>query len=184
MTIDMALSDRAGHQCELCGNTENLITHTVTPRPEAVENQVLICGLCHQAITGEAGPTYWRFLTESIWNPEPAVQALSYRLLQNVSGESWAADTLAGVYLDDAVLEWAQAVPAGAVVHLDSNGHVLQAGDSVVLIQDLQVKGASFTAKRGTAVRKIRLVPDNAEQIEGKVNDQLIVILTKYVKKP
>ena len=27
------------------------------------------------------------------------------------------------------------------------------------------------------------LVPDNPEQIEGRVNDQQIVILTKFVKK-
>jgi protein PhnA len=32
-------------------------------------------------------------------------------------------------------------------------------------------------------VRSIRLVRDNAEQIEGRVNDQTIVILTQFVKK-
>jgi len=47
----------------------------------------------------------------------------------------------------------------------------------------LNVKGASFTAKRGTAVRKISLVPDNAAHIEGRVNGQQIVILTEFVKK-
>jgi protein PhnA len=47
----------------------------------------------------------------------------------------------------------------------------------------LDVKGANFTAKRGTAVRNIRLVHDNPEQIEGKINGQGIVILTQYVKK-
>ena len=35
----------------------------------------------------------------------------------------------------------------------------------------------------GTAVRNIRLVPNNTEQIEGRIDGQLIVILTKYVKK-
>jgi len=53
----------------------------------------------------------------------------------------------------------------------------------VVLIKDLKVKGAGFTAKRGTAVRNISLVHDNAEHIEGKINGQKIVILTQYVKK-
>ena len=56
-------------------------------------------------------------------------------------------------------------------------------GDSVVLIKDLKVKGSSMVAKQGTAVRNIRLVHDNTEQIEGKVDGQLIVILTKFVKK-
>ena len=45
------------------------------------------------------------------------------------------------------------------------------------------MKGAGFTAKRGTSVRNIRLVKDNTEQIEGKINGQGIVILTQYVKK-
>ena len=45
------------------------------------------------------------------------------------------------------------------------------------------VKGANFTAKRGTAVRDISLVADNEAQIEGRVNGQRIVILTKFVKK-
>jgi protein PhnA len=71
----------------------------------------------------------------------------------------------------------------GAVKHIDSNGTVLEAGDTVTLIKDLNVKGAGFTAKRGTAVRGISLVADNPEHIEGRVNGQQIVILTKFVKK-
>jgi protein PhnA len=69
------------------------------------------------------------------------------------------------------------------VQHVDSNGVVLETGDTVTLIKDLTVKGANFTAKRGTAVRRISLVADNPEHIEGRVNGQQIVILTKFVKK-
>ena len=69
------------------------------------------------------------------------------------------------------------------VKHVDSNGVVLEVGDTVTLIKDLDVKGANFTAKRGTAVRGISLVADNPEHIEGRVNGQQIVILTKFVKK-
>ena len=50
-------------------------------------------------------------------------------------------------------------------------------------LPDLDVKGSGFTAKRGTAVRSISLVEDNAGQIEGRINGQQIVILTQYVKK-
>ena len=57
------------------------------------------------------------------------------------------------------------------------------AGDTVVLIKDLVVKGANFTAKRGTAVRGISLVVDNATHIEGSVEGQRIVILTEFVKR-
>lgn len=69
------------------------------------------------------------------------------------------------------------------IKHIDSNGMILEAGDTVFLIKDLDVKGSSITAKRGTAVRRISLVHENAEQIEGKVDGQQIVILTKFVKK-
>jgi protein PhnA len=72
---------------------------------------------------------------------------------------------------------------AGAAVHRDSNGAVLAQGDSVVLIKDLVVKGANFTAKRGTVVRGISLVSDTASQIEGRVEGQRIVLLTEFVKK-
>ena len=59
----------------------------------------------------------------------------------------------------------------------------VQNGDTVTLIKALPVKGAGFTAKQGTAVRKISLEPDNAEHISGRVEGQRIVILTKFVKK-
>lgn len=92
------------------------------------------------------------------------------------------------LYLDDQTLAWAQATSNGSSdadvnKHVDSNGAVLAAGDTVTLIKDLNVKGANFTAKRGTAVRGISLVADNPEHIEGRVNGQQIVILTKFVKK-
>nr|WP_247869261.1 alkylphosphonate utilization protein [Ahrensia sp. R2A130] len=69
------------------------------------------------------------------------------------------------------------------MIHRDSNGAVLEAGDTVTLIKDLPVKGAGFTAKRGTSVRGISLVADNADQIEGRVDGQRIVILCQYVKR-
>lgn len=92
------------------------------------------------------------------------------------------------LYLDENTLHWAQASGEGDsaepnVKHVDTNGTALEAGDTVTLIKDLNVKGANFTAKRGTAVRGISLVADNSEQIEGKVNGQQIVLLTKFVKK-
>lgn len=59
----------------------------------------------------------------------------------------------------------------------------LAVGDNVVLIKDLPVKGAGFTAKRGTPVRGISLVLDNPDHIEGRVEGQRIVILTQFVKK-
>ncbi|MDO6805063.1 alkylphosphonate utilization protein, partial [Wenyingzhuangia sp. 1_MG-2023] len=65
---------------------------------------------------------------------------------------------------------------------LDVNGVALAAGDNVTLIKDLDVKGTSMTAKRGTAVRGISL-SDNPKHIEGRVNGQRIVIIAAYCKK-
>ena len=49
----------------------------------------------------------------------------------------------------------------------DSNGTVLADGDSVTVIKDLKVKGASIPLKRGTMIRNIRLVEDDDEHVEG-----------------
>ncbi len=98
-------------------------------------------------------------------------------MLHRLSSEGWPRDLLDMLFLDDETLTWAKAIGEGEdqsndIKHVDSNGALLQAGDSVVLIKDLKVKGANFIAKRGTAVRRISLVADNPEHIEGRVNDQ------------
>lgn len=121
-----------------------------------------------------------------MWSEVPAVQVVAYRTLHQLTDTDWAQDLIDMMYLNEDTKEWAESGivdMTDAVVHKDSNGHVLAAGDTVTLIQNLDVKGSSITAKRGTAVRRIRLDPENAEYIEGKVDGQHIVILTKYVKK-
>ena len=87
------------------------------------------------------------------------------------------------VDLDDDVIQWAMSAFDITDVHRDAFGNVLQSGDNVVLTQALNVKGTNFTASKGTVVKRIKLVHDNIEQIEGKINDQTIVLLTKFVKK-
>jgi protein PhnA len=64
----------------------------------------------------------------------------------------------------------------------DSNGTLLSEGDSVQIIKDLKVKGSSAVLKRGTLVRNIRLT-DNDEEIEGKVDKQMMVLKTCFMKK-
>lgn len=120
-----------------------------------------------------------------MWSEHAPVQVLAWRMLDRLSAESWAAELLDQLWLDDDTRIWAEAgrLRAGASAHRDANGVALEAGDTVTLIKDLQVKGAGFTAKRGTAVRGISLVTDNAAQIEGRVEGQRIVILTEFVKK-
>jgi protein PhnA len=191
MSVLDKLVERSANCCELCASNKGLTAYTVEPgNSTKVDENVLVCSTCESQINGsnEMDPNHWRCLNESMWSEIPAVQVLSWRMLNRLKSNGWASDLLDMLYLDDVTLAWAKATGEDrekeeAIKHVDSNGVVLENGDTVVLIKDLDVKGANFTAKRGTAVRNIKLVHDNAEQIEGKVNGQGIVILTQYVKK-
>ena len=191
MSINQKLKERNSELCELC-NAENA-THeyTVSPKSDdSTENQVALCSTCLEAMDLPAGQVgnkdsgfHWRCLEGSIWNPQPSVQALSYRILQNFKSEDWASNLISSVDVDENIVQWAMSAFEVADVHTDAFGNKLESGDTVVLTQLLNVKGTSFSASKGTVVKKIKLVQDNTEHIEGKINDQTIVILTKFVKK-
>lgn len=191
MNIEQQLRERAGSVCELCGDEKELQVYEVLPVVSGIDHHVLVCGGCLEQIQNpvKIDPNHWRCLNTSMWSTIPAVQVLAWRLLHQLRNEGWPQDLLDQLYLEDDMLAWAKSATteedtaSDVVIHKDSNGTVLQAGDTVVLIKDLDVKGGGFTAKRGTAVRGITLVENNPEHIEGRVNGQQIVILTKYVKK-
>lgn len=171
MTIDELLA-RSGGVCEFCGGTDALIKVSVTP-----EDDVVLCGICSGEQDAPNG--HWHALEGAAWSAEPAVQVAVWRKLGEI-GEAWATEAQTGMMMKPDVAARAMAV---TVVHRDANGAILASGDTVVLIKDLPVKGAGFTAKRGTAVRGISLVQDNAGHIEGRVEGQRIVILTEFVKR-
>lgn len=182
------IAKRSGGKCELCGSSEALEIQVVSPKSgDSIDDCAHLCGVCAPQVRGEVDltPNHWRCLNDSMWSEVDAVKVLAWRMLNALKSEGWPNDLLEMMYLDEDTEKWAKAGSPSddAVVHLDSNGVQLEAGDSVVLIKDLKVKGGNFTAKRGTAVRNITLVHDNAEHIEGKVEGQRIVILTQYVKK-
>jgi protein PhnA len=190
MTLIEELQQRSGSACELCGATEGLSAYAVPPNPsDDAAHQVWACQNCRTQLEGpEPGdPNHWRCLNDSMWSQVPAVQVVAWRMLHHLRGEGWPVDLIEMLYLPEDTLAWAKALDETAFTeplgHLDSHGVPLQAGDTVVLTKDLNVKGAHFAAKRGTAVRGISLVTDDPEQIEGRVNGQQIVLLTKYVKK-
>lgn len=191
MTTEHALQSRSNSKCELCGAADGLAVFAVPPGADpGADQSVLICEICRSQIDSSDAVDvhHWRCLNESMWSQIPAVQVVAWRMLNRLRGEAWAREALDMLYLDDETLAWAQAegdtdADDEGVVHLDSNGASLSAGDTVTLIKDLNVKGAGFTAKRGTAVRNISLVSDNAAHIEGRVEGQQIVILTEFVKK-
>lgn len=65
----------------------------------------------------------------------------------------------------------------------DSNGTELNAGDSVSVIKDLKVKGASTTLKRGITIKNIKLTNKDSE-IEAKVDKfGTLVLKTEFLKK-
>jgi len=191
MTTEALLRARSGDVCELCGAPDGLEVLLVSPRTdETADASVLACATCRDQIvfSESLDVHHWRCLANSMWSPEAPVQVIAWRMLTQLNGESWARDLLDQLYLDEATLAWAQEgievrEEDASVAHKDSNGVILTAGDTVTLVKDLNVKGGGFTAKRGTAVRGIRLVPDNAAHIEGRVEGQTIVILTEFVKK-
>jgi protein PhnA len=190
MDIEQALISRSKGKCELCGSTNELAAYEVTdPQKISVENHfALTCDTCRQQIAGstELDENHWRCLNDSMWSPVPAVQVLAYRQLNALSATDWASDLLDILYLEDETLAWAQQGIANSddseSLCKDSNGMTLTVGDTITLIKDLVVKGANFTAKRGTTVKNISLT-DNPEHIEGKVNGTRIVLLSKFLKK-
>ncbi|KAB7687949.1 PhnA domain protein [Plesiomonas shigelloides] len=191
MSIEQILQERSGSHCELCGSENNLSVYSVPhSASDDADHSVLLCDTCRNQIENPetADQAHWRCLNDSMWSQVPAVQVMAWRQLKNLSHDVWAQDLLDMLYLDEETLAWAEAGVAATSSNddtaptLDSNGNVLQDGDSVTLIKDLVVKGANFTAKRGTMVKNISLT-SNPEHIEGRVNGVQIVLVANFLKK-
>lgn len=188
MKLEDILLKRAENKCELCKSESPLSIYEAAPRLKSKEdNSLMICSKCHSQIEKkeEMDSRHWACLKESMWSEIPAAQVVSWRMLNRLRNESWAMELLDMMYLDDDMLEWAKASGDHEItdVHRDAFGHMLQTGDTVVLIKSLDVKGSSLNAKMGTVVKNIHLVESNSDQIEGRIEGQVIVILTKYVRR-
>ena len=86
-------------------------------------------------------------------------------------------------WLESLVSAFDQASSSGdSLKVLDSNGALLNEGDSVTVIKDLKVKGGSSDLKRGTLIKKIHLTSD-PELIECKVDGSVLVLRTEFLKK-
>ena len=191
MKLEEVLQNRSENKCELCGSADDVKIYEVLPQDgRNADNCIMACEKCRSQIDkkAELEPNHWKALSETMWSEVPGVQVVAWRMLNRLRNESWAADNLDMLYLDDEKLQWAKATGDhendGSVdLHKDSNGNILQTGDTVVLTKSLDVKGSTLNAKMGTVVKNIRLVENNTEQIEGKIEGQVIVILTKYVRR-
>lgn len=77
--------------------------------------------------------------------------------------------------------EWTQEDSAEVVK--DAFGNILQDGDSVTIIKDLKVKGASGTLKQGTKVKSIRIV-EGDHNIDCKIDGfGAMSLKSEFVKK-
>jgi len=191
MILEQQLQQRSNCKCELCTSSNLLSIYAVPPQTQLNEhNCILICETCKKQIEnkGNLNPEHWKCILNSMWSDIPAVQVVSWRILNKLKNETWATDALDILYMDEAQLAWAQTYtepeqPTAEEVHKDCNGNTLNNGDTVVLTKSLDVKGSNVNARLGTVVKNIRLVAENTEQIEGKIEGQTIVILTKYLRK-
>ena len=193
MSLELDLQKRSGNACELCTSVDRLAIYEVKPTLTGgggVDGSILACNLCIQQIENPetTDVNHWRCLNDSMWSEFRAVKVIAWRILSRLRKEGWPQDLLDMLYLEDDDLRFAKETgehldESEKIIHRDANGAILKAGDSVVLIKDLKVKGSSMVAKQGTAVRRISLDHENLKYIEGKVGPTQIVIITDYVKK-
>lgn len=191
MSLQQELEKRSGSQCELCTSNKELSIYEVKPVSSGgFDGSLLACKTCIDQIENpdNLDANHWRCLNDAIWSEFTPVKVVAWRLLHQLKKEGWPQDLLDMMYLTEDELTFAKATndhleESEKIIHRDCNGAILQAGDNVVLIKDLKVKGSSMVAKQGTAVRRISLDHESPKYIEGKVGATQIVIITDYVKK-
>ncbi len=175
-------AERSKGKCELCESEKSIRSYKISELADN-NNKLAVCEDCFLALEGESKVkgNQWRKLEESVWSEHPAVQVAAYRLLHH-SDENWAKECMEMVYIDE---ELKKAALSGQKQdsHFDSNGQVLQDGDSVSVIKDLDVKGSSLVVKRGTVARNIRLVSEDPTHILAKVEGQTLYLKTDFLKK-
>jgi protein PhnA len=182
------LKSRANNRCELCGGEEGLEAVKVSPDEMGLEGSILICKTCSLLIKEpNRNPNHWRCLNSAMWSEVPAVRVMSYKILESIKDEDWSREMLEMLYLEPELMEWTvdrDGPQKDEELEVrDRNGNVLRGGDAVLIVKDLPVKGAGFTAKQGTVVKSIKLLPDDPNHIEGRVNGVKIYLKTEFLKK-
>jgi len=169
--------------CELCGSSEDISVLELPVSDGSEDQSVYVCANCKGQIeSGSLDETHFNCLNDAMWSETPAAKIMSY-ILWNQLGRQ---DMVEMMYLEEDELKLAeQAVNAAAnkVTFRDANGVELLAGDSIVILKDLDVKGAGFTAKRGTTVTRISLPHNMDDHVEGRVNGTKIYLKTEFIKK-
>jgi len=169
------------NECDLCKSTEDLSLYEVSGRDDV---SITVCGVCKEQLEDDKkiDESHWYCLNDSMWSEDDAVKVVAFRMLTKLNNQ----EALDMIYLEDDVRAWAE---SGIVsededieVKKDANGNILDNGDTVTVLKDLDVKGSSIVAKRGTVVKNIRL-GDVSGHIEGKVNGTAIYLKCEFIKK-
>jgi protein PhnA len=186
MSIEQELINRANSQCELCTGTSDLTVYEVPYGDKSANQSILVCGTCHEQLNDDSkiDENHWYCLNDSMWSELDAVKVVAYHMLHKLKNQ----DLIDMIYLEEDVKTWAdkglpQEEDEDALIYRDSNGVILNIGDTIVINKDLAVKGAGFTAKQGTAVRNISLIPNDPTHIEGRVNGVKIHLKCEFIKK-
>ncbi len=154
-------------KCELCGNEHNVSNFKVEPKEEYVN----LCEECKKQIeSGKLDENHFQCLNDSMWSEKSAVKVLTYRLLK-AFGRS---DLIDMMYLEPEEEAWAN---SEIEIKKDAYGNVLKNGDNVMVIKDLNVKGAN-NIKRGEVFKNIRL-----GDTPGHILAKNIYIKTEFIKK-
>ena len=164
--------------CNLCGSDVNVTEFGLDD-----EKSVNLCEVCKSQIeNGELDEAHFNCLNDAMWSEDSNTKVLSYVLWQKLG----RADMSDMIYLEEDEQKLADKLlnaDTNKVIVKDANGTILNAGDSVVILKDLDVKGAGFTAKRGTLVKNISIPTDVEGHIEGRVNGVKIYLKTEFLKK-
>ena len=152
------LKERSGNKCELCGSTDNLTSHEVQPPVNrGAYGNVLICNTCLEQVedADKMDKNHWHCLNDSMWSEEDAVKVIAWRMLTRLGNQ----DLLDMMYLEDEAKTWAEATGEGKdkVVHRDSNGVILNSGDSITglvsnTIYDFYIQNDCSDSANGVSV--------------------------------
>jgi len=169
--------------CELCGSSEGVSALELPVSDSSEEQSVYTCVTCKEQIeNGELDEAHFNCLNDAMWSETTAVKVMSY-ILWNKLGRVDMTDMMYLEEEEQKLVDAAINADANKVVFHDANGVELKAGDSIVILKDLDVKGAGFTAKRGTTVTRIALPSNMDDHVEGRVNGTKIYLKTEFIKK-
>ena len=153
--------------CDLCGSDKNISKFKVEPKDEYVN----LCEECKTQIENEnLDENHFLCLNDSMWSENSAVKVLTYRLLKSLG----RGDLIDMMYLEPEEEAWAN---SEVEVKKDANGNILQNGDNIMIIKDLNVKGGN-NIKRGEVFKNIRL-----GDTPGHILAKNIYIKTEFIKK-